>query len=131
LSTEARAQVAEPPDGAVRRLAQAQNIWIATVRPDGSPHLVPLWFVWHESFFYLCTAPESVKANNLEQNDRLVVALEDGVNPLICEGRGSAVPRPWPEEVIDAFQRKYDWAIRSEAEYSRLIRVRPIRWVTW
>ena len=124
-------QVAEPPEGAARRLSQAQNLWVATVRPDGKPHLVPVWFVWHESFFYICTAPGSVKAKNLEQNDRLAVSLEDGTNPLICEGQGSALPRPWPDAVVDAFQRKYDWSIRSEAEYSRLIRVRPIHWVAW
>ena len=128
---EPKEQVAEAPLGAARRLSQAQNLWIATVRPDGTPHLVPVWFVWHESFFYICTAPGSVKAKNLEQNDRLVVALEDGANPLICEGAGSAVPRPWPQGVVDAFQRKYDWSIKSEAEYSRLIRVRPVHWVGW
>jgi hypothetical protein len=131
LGSETQLRVAEPPDGAGPRLTQAQNLWIATVRPDGSPHLVPVWFVWHEAFFYICIAPGSVKAKNLELNDQLVVALEDGTNPLICEGQGSAVPRPWPEDVIAAFQRKYDWLIRSEAEYSRLIRVRPIHWVAW
>lgn len=124
-------RVAEPPEGAGRRLSQAQNLWIATVRPDGSPHLVPVWFVWHEGFFYICTAPGSVKAKNLEHGERLVVALEDGTSPLICEGAGAAVPGPWPEGVIAAFERKYDWSIRGEAEYSRLIRVRPIHWATW
>jgi hypothetical protein len=123
--------IAEPPEGAVRRLAQARNLWMATVRPDRSPHLVPVWFVWHEAFIYICTAPESVKARNLERNARLVVALEDGTSPLICEGEAATVPRPWPEGVIAAFQRKYDWSIRSEAEYSRLIRVRPLRWNSW
>ena len=131
MSGEPKEQVAEPPRGAARRFSQAQNLWVATVRPDGRPHLVPVWFVWHESFFYICTAPGSVKAKNLEQNDRLVVALEDGANPLICQGQGSGVPRPWPEGVVEAFQRKYDWSIRSEAEYSRLIRVRPVHWFAW
>ena len=123
--------VPEPPEGANRRLAQAQNLWIATVRGDGAPHLVPVWFVWHEAFFYICTAPDSVKARNLEGNDRVVVALEDGSTPLICEGVGGSIPRPWAEGVIAAFQHKYDWSIRSEAEYSRLILVRPVRWISW
>lgn len=131
MSGQTEQRVAAPPDGAVRRLSQAQNLWIATVRPDGSPHLVPIWFVWHAAFFYLCTAPGSVKAKNLEHNDRLVLALEDGAHPLICEGVASAVPRPWPDGAIAAFQRKYDWSILSETEYSRLIRVRPIHWVAW
>jgi len=124
-------RVAEAPQGAAARLARSHNLWLATVRPNGAPHLVPVWFVWQDAFFYICTAPDSVKAKNLEQNGQAVVALEDGDEPLICEGDSAVIPRPWPEAVVDAFQRKYEWAIRSEAEYSRLIRIRPLRWMTW
>jgi hypothetical protein len=131
MAAEAMDRPAEPPPGAVRRLAQAQNLWVATVRPDGWPHLVPIWFVWHEPAVYVCTSPDSVKARNLQQDDRVVLALEDGANPLICEGRATAVPRPWPAEVLAAFARKYDWSIDHETEYTRLLRILPARWLTW
>ncbi len=106
-------------------------MWLATVRPTGSPHLVPVWFVWLEGSFYICTEPKSVKARNLEGNPRLVVALEDGAHPLICEGEGAAVHRPWPQNVLAAFRAKYDWSIESDAQYARLVRVRPTRWLAW
>jgi hypothetical protein len=131
MSASESERVAAPPEGAGSRLSQAENLWVATVRPDGAPHLVPMWFVWVEAFFYLCTAPGSVKAKNLEREARVVVALEDGTSPLICEGESSAIPIPWPEPVVAAFQRKYDWSILDDAEYSRLIRIRPIRWIAW
>ncbi|HLE28937.1 MAG TPA: pyridoxamine 5'-phosphate oxidase family protein, partial [Anaerolineales bacterium] len=60
------------------RLDSAQNVWVATVRPDGRPHLVPVWFVMDGGRWYICTAPDSVKARNLQTNSRIALALEDG-----------------------------------------------------
>ena len=28
-------------------LAEERVVWLSTVRPDGTPHLVPTWFVWN------------------------------------------------------------------------------------
>ena len=112
-------------------MAQAQTLWLATVRPTGSPHLVPIWFVWLKDSLFVCTSPASVKARNLEANPHVVVALEDGVRPLICEGDGMTVSRPWPEGVVDAFRHKYDWSIENDAEYASLVQVRPKRWLAW
>jgi hypothetical protein len=120
-----------PPAGAARRLARAQTLWMATTRPSGDPHLVPIWFVWDSSAIFVCTAPNSVKAVNLRRHPRVVVALEDGMHPLICEGEAQTVRRPWPPEILVLFRRKYDWKIDEDSEYTRLIRIRPRRWLTW
>ena len=29
-------------------LADERIVWLSTVRPDGTPHLVPTWFWWDE-----------------------------------------------------------------------------------
>jgi PPOX class probable F420-dependent enzyme len=112
-------------------LETEKNIWIASVRPDGRPHLAPVWFVWQDGKLYVCTAPESVKARNIEQNPRVVLALEDGSSPVICEGSAAPVPSPWPEKVIALFQHKYDWNISSEEQYTQLVEVTPTKWLTW
>ena len=31
---------------AERRLAAAHDHWLATVHPDGRPHVMPVWGVW-------------------------------------------------------------------------------------
>ena len=73
------------------RLAE-KNVWLATVRPDGRPHLVPIWFVVAEGGqWYVCTAPGSVKARNLHRNPKVALALEDGSNPYVIEGEARAV----------------------------------------
>src|SRR5512140_2813390 len=68
------------------RLSGERNIWIATVRPDGRPHLVPVWFSWVEKKIYVCTEPGSVKGRNLRINTRVALALEGGTHPVISEG---------------------------------------------
>ena len=35
------------------RLGRESTIWLATVRADGRPHLVPLWYVWLLSLIHI------------------------------------------------------------------------------
>ncbi len=103
------------------RLEQARNVWLATVRADGRPHLVPIWFVTAGEHWYLCTAPGSVKARNLGGNPRVALALEDGDQPYIVEGQ--ARPVTADPDVIARFKAKYDWDITADAHYSQVFEV--------
>jgi F420H(2)-dependent biliverdin reductase len=104
------------------RLKQAQNMWVATVRPNGRPHLVPIWFVVSDEAWYFVTDPGSVKAQNLQHNPRVSLALEDGSHPYIVEGQ--ACPVAPSAEVIRLFKEKYDWDITGDGTYSQTFEVR-------
>ena len=65
----------------------ARNVWMATVRPDGRPHQVPVWFVVSSRRWYICIEPDSVKARNIAASPRVALALEDGNDPYIMQGR--------------------------------------------
>src|SRR5512143_1396219 len=106
-----------PTPEALERLETERNIWVASVRPDGRPHLAPVWFAWHTEELYICTDPSSVKARNLAHNANLSLALENGSNVVICEGRAAPVVLPWPSEVVAIFKRKYDWDVTTDAKY--------------
>jgi PPOX class probable F420-dependent enzyme len=120
-----------PPEQVVPRLEQEANVWMATVRADSRPHLVPVWFVWHNELIYLCIQPESVKARNLRANPRITLSLENGNQPVICEGIAQTVTSPWPEDVRQLFQQKYDWDIVADTAYGLLLTVTPERWLVW
>jgi PPOX class probable F420-dependent enzyme len=109
------------PDSADDRLEAARNVWMATVRPDGRPHLIPIWFVVNDGRWYVCTAPGSVKAQNLQANPRVALALEDGNNPHVVEGEARPV-EPGPE-VMRKFKAKYDWDITTDDHYSQVFEV--------
>ena len=109
-----------------RRLQTEQNLWLATVRPDGAPHLVPIWFVWVAGKIYLCTGGDSVKVRNLKQNPHVSIALEDGNQPIVIEGVAQSIGRA-DAAVIAEFQRKYDWDVTSDDTYTQVIEIQPDR----
>lgn len=115
----------------VERLLAAQNIWVSTVRPDGRPHLTPVWFSYLDEKLYICIDPDSVKACNLKVNPHITLALEDGQHPLICEGKASPVQKPYLEEVRSEFRRKYEWEIETDSRYNFLVEIEPQKWLTW
>ncbi|MBN2499911.1 MAG: pyridoxamine 5'-phosphate oxidase family protein [Anaerolineales bacterium] len=120
-----------PPADTLNKLEAEKNIWVASVRPNGRPHLVPVWFAWHADQLYICIDPTSVKAKNLSDNNRVALALEDGSKPLICEGEAAQIEQPWPQEVIRIFKQKYDWDITSDTQYTQLVAVTPTKWLHW
>jgi F420H(2)-dependent biliverdin reductase len=122
---------AVPNEEQIEKLETQQNIWISSVRPDGRPHLAPVWFVWHAGKIYIGTDPKSVKSANIRGNPRVALALEDGTHPLICEGTASLVEKPWPEPLLGAFFKKYEWDLLKENQYNQVIEITPVKWLSW
>lgn len=121
--------LADPGMTHPERLLSEQNIWLATIRPDGRPHLVPIWFVWVDESFYICTEAQSVKARNLRANPRASVALENGAQPIVAECRAQLIEPPYPAAVAAAFFTKFEWDITTDQQYNVLIALQPQRWV--
>ena len=119
------------PQHAKLKLESQRNIWLATTRPNNRPHLVPVWFAWYHGKIYVCVEPGSVKARNIERLAEVVLALEEGVHPVICEGKAAAVPPPWPEALSVIFKQKYDWEISIDTQYTRLLEITPQKWLVW
>jgi F420H(2)-dependent biliverdin reductase len=123
----------QPDERLARRLATERNVWLASQRRDGSPHLTPVWFVWDGSAFWICTCTDNVKARNLARDPRLALALEDGDRPVVAEGDAVLHGRPYPPAVVDAFRAKFDWDITvddsPDGDYGLLLEVEPRRWL--
>jgi PPOX class probable F420-dependent enzyme len=111
------------------KLESQPNIWFSSVRPDGRPHLTPVWFVWHDGHFYFGIDPKSVKSRNIRLNPRVTLALEDGTHPVIVEGVASLVKLPLPESLVAAFYKKYEWNLSAEEQFNQWIEVTPTKWV--
>ncbi len=108
-----------------RRVAEERNLWLATVRPDGRPHLVPIWYVEVGGAWYICTESTSVKARNLQAEPRCSWSLENGDLALVIEGRAQPVaPSP---AVIAAFRAKFDWDIETDPDNDLVFELTPIR----
>ncbi|MET9529990.1 MULTISPECIES: pyridoxamine 5'-phosphate oxidase family protein [unclassified Streptomyces] len=104
---------AEPPiDPAVlHRLAAERTVWLCGVRPDGSPHVTPVWFVFLRGSWWIGVDSGSVKVRNLRENPRVSLALEDGRSPVVAEGEVHLRHDGFPDEVKAAFAAKYAWDV--------------------
>ncbi|MFY9611893.1 MAG: (4Fe-4S)-binding protein [Blastocatellia bacterium] len=102
---------------AVERLTKPRNYWIATTRPDGRPHAMPVWGIWLEDRFYFSTGQHSRKARNLAANPRCVVCAEPGDHAAIVEGVTRLTTDPsLLKRFCAAYQAKYDWDMEGFAE---------------
>jgi len=72
------------------RLVASKHYWLATVRPDARPHVIPRWGVWLDQRFYYDGSPATRHARNAEANPACTLTLEDGLRPVILEGTSVA-----------------------------------------
>lgn len=76
------------------RLAKARNYWVATTRPDGTPHAVPVWGVFVDGFQFFSGGMHTRWARNLSANPHVALHLESGDEVVIIEGRVELVSDP-------------------------------------
>jgi nitroimidazol reductase NimA-like FMN-containing flavoprotein (pyridoxamine 5'-phosphate oxidase superfamily) len=101
-----------PWTDAERQLREADVFWLATVRPEGRPHVVPLIAVWLEGSLYFSTGEGEQKAMNLANNDRVSVTtgsndLDDGLD-VVVEGRARVLTDVTERaRIADAYEAKY------------------------
>ncbi|HSM54921.1 MAG TPA: pyridoxamine 5'-phosphate oxidase family protein [Candidatus Sulfomarinibacteraceae bacterium] len=65
--------------------------WLATVRPDGRPHVMPLGVLWVDGAFYFNAGPGTRKAKNLTQNPNCVLSIATHDFDLVFEGEAERV----------------------------------------
>lgn len=79
------------------RLEASHHYWLATTRPDGSPHVVPRWGVWLDGRFWYDGAPSTAHVRYLADDNRCTLNLENGKEAVIVEGRSAMATPPGPE----------------------------------
>jgi hypothetical protein len=77
-----------------KRLIAATAYWLATVRPDGRPHVVPRWGVWVDGRFWYDGAATTRHARNLVHNPACSLNLENGTEAVIVEGESQPARAP-------------------------------------
>ena len=112
------------------RLREEKIIWLATTRPNGAPHLVPIWYAWDGYKVYFATPPNTQKMRNLQRNPRVAISLPDGMNVVIVEGRASLVDGEERRRVAALFNEKYDWDFGEDPDYV-VVGVTPTKFLTW
>ena len=132
---------------ALRRLfGGLPTVSVATLDEDGSPHVVPLWFVWPEDSVYISTRREGRTWHNAVRDPRVALTVDLGrswveIAGLEVRGRARALPAEHPDlrGPISQWHEKYrpllagDGFSRFTQEVRSLgfLRVEPERIAVW
>jgi PPOX class probable F420-dependent enzyme len=80
-----------PWSWALERLQRSHDYWVATVTPDGRPHVMPVWGAWRRDGLWFSSANGSRKARNLRAEPRCSVTTDDASEPVVLEGTAHRV----------------------------------------
>jgi PPOX class probable F420-dependent enzyme len=116
----------------LQHFSQSYHSWFATVRPDGRPHLTPVWHVWHNGRIYVSTRSETVKAANVQTNPHVALAAneDDPDDGLLIEGTAT-LRTELRDEITALFARKYEWLLNTRPDHDVLLEITPTKVIAW
>jgi PPOX class probable F420-dependent enzyme len=117
-------------------------VWLSTVRPEGGPHLVPIWFWWDGEALLVFSKPGAQKVRNLRPQPSVMLAhgdAEDDFDVGLLRGRAELLEAPTSEVLPAAHLDKYADKLASiglsaeeyAATYSQVIRIVPDDFLPW
>ena len=119
---------------------------LATVKEDGSSHVVPIWFVLEKKKsrdrvgnIIFTTGSTSVKANNIQRDNRISICIDDQIPPfsfVTILGTARIYPYKqkevlkWATEIAERYMGKSNaeaYGRRNSDEGLVLVRIKPTR----
>lgn len=116
---------------------------IATLRRDGSPHLVPVWFRWAAGQVTLWTSDQRVWVRNIARDPRVAFSVQTFEPPypaVMMRGRATAYTADDGPAVLEearAISRRYlpdeevDSYVAQWPDLRTIVRVVPDHTVSW
>jgi PPOX class probable F420-dependent enzyme len=117
-------------------------VWLSSVRPDGRPHLIPIWFWWDGEAVLFASKPQACKVANLRANADCMLAIGDpdeDFDVALIEARAELAAMPTAALLAAGLQMKYRERMEVAgltpsifaATYSQVVRIVPTRWLPW
>jgi PPOX class probable F420-dependent enzyme len=119
---------------------------LATVKKDGSPHVVPIWFVVENGKgrgkagnIILTTGDASVKANNIQHDGRVSICIDDQKPPfsfVTIHGTAKIIPYKqkevleWATKIAERYVGKKNaktYGEENSGEGAVLVRIKPTK----
>jgi PPOX class probable F420-dependent enzyme len=115
-------------------------VWLSSVRDDGRPHLVPVWFHWDGERIVAFSKPRARKVENLRGQPSVMLAvgtpgpdfeveLIEATAELPETPSTSLLPDGFAEKYRDLLRRAGLTAQRFAEVYSQAIVLRPTRFL--
>lgn len=106
---------------------------LATIMPDGTPQVTPVWFNYHGGRVRVNTAKGRVKARNLKPGAAVALSIMDPDNPyryLQIRGRVANATETGADAHIDSLAKKYlgkdQYPYRRPGEVRVMYEIEPV-----
>ena len=124
------------------RLKEEEIAWMTTVRSDGQPQTVPVWFLWDEEEVLIYSQPNRQKLKNISRNPHVGLNLNSnaqGGDVVRLEGTATIADDAPLSSEVPSYVEKYRESIARigfdvegfARAYSVAVRVTPGRWQVW
>jgi PPOX class probable F420-dependent enzyme len=118
---------------------------LSTIRKDGSPHVVPIWFVLdnndnNDTRIIFTIGHDSLKANNMIREPRVCICVDDQIPPFSfvkIDGVAEINQKPprneilkWATRIAERYMGKNNadsYGKRNSEEGELLVRIKPTR----
>jgi PPOX class probable F420-dependent enzyme len=108
--------------------------YLATIMPDGSPQVTPVWVDFDGTHVRFNSARGRVKDKNIRRDPRVSITIQDPENPyryLQIRGRVTEITEKGADEHANKLSQKYVGKLvyqkRSPDEVRVLYRVEPLK----
>jgi PPOX class probable F420-dependent enzyme len=129
-----------PKPAIEQRLRSEPTAWLSSTRPDGRPHVVPVWFNWDGSVFDLFSKPNAQKVRNLREHADVMLAVgqpNEVFDVELVEGRATVLSDPTATVIRPTMFEKYAELMARAAldrdtfvtTYSQPVRITPTRFL--
>jgi PPOX class probable F420-dependent enzyme len=107
---------------------------LATLMPDGSPQVTPVWWDYDGTHILVNSAKGRIKDKNVRREPRVALAVTDPENPyrhLAVQGKVVEVTEQGADQHIDRMAKKYlgkdKYPFRQPGEVRVIYKIRPER----
>lgn len=105
---------------------------LATVMPDGSPQVTPVWFDYDGECLRINSAKGRIKDKNMRRDKRVAVSIQDPDNAyryLAVRGNVEEITEEGADAHIDSLAKKYldkdKYPFRGPGEVRVIYKIRP------
>jgi PPOX class probable F420-dependent enzyme len=112
---------------------------IATVKPNGAPHVSPVWYLWEKNQLFIAIPRTSVKTRNIRKNNKVAVTIDSTIGPKGVIIEGTAEIEELSEDIELRLIQRYvsPENLDKYVEYAHadlpsvLLKIRPEKIITW
>jgi PPOX class probable F420-dependent enzyme len=145
MGTNQRAQITMTDEEIAGFIERSRTATMATVGPNGTPHLVAMWYAVLDGKIWFETKSRAQKVVNLRRNPQITCMIEDGITYEALRGvsiEGNGVIVEDPDEIwkvgVNVFERyngPYTEEMKPFVEIMLnkrvVVRVDPVRVRSW